>query len=404
MTRPDVLIVGGGVIGCAVAYELAKERLRVTLLERDGLCAGASGANGALIWPQAMTRGAALELTLACARLFPTLGEELGADIEYRRTGGMVAIETDEQWARMAEYVAGQPAVGLHAELLDGPEARRREPLLAPSLRGAVFAEHGGTINPFRLTLGYAHAARKLGAALVTGTEVHTLLRRRNRIVGVRTGAGDLEAECVILAGGAWSGALATTANVRVPVTPRQGMVVVTEPAPFRLRHVLKPIKADRDMWRFSQPWPHDAPGKPDYDPNLPPGKGMGIAQMAAGNLVIGSTSRFVGMDRAPALAGIRYILDHAVRIAPAVAKLRVLRTWAGLRPYTPDGLPLLGPAPGVDGLVLATGHDGSGIGMSPVSARLVAAAVTKSDPPLPLEPFDPRRFGETVTRRKDTS
>jgi sarcosine oxidase subunit beta len=130
----------------------------------------------------------------------------------------------------------------------------------------------------------------------------------------------------------------------------------------------------------------------------------MGLAQMVAGNLVIGSTSRFVGMDRAPALAGIRYILDHAVRIAPAVAKLRVLRTWAGLRPYTPDGLPLLGPAPGVDGLVLATGHDGSGIGMSPVSARLVAAAVTKSDPPLPLEPFDPRRFGDTVTRGKDTS
>ncbi len=157
-------------------------------------------------------------------------------------------------------------------------------------------------------------------------------------------------------------------------------------------------------MWRFSQPWPHDAPGKPDYDPNLPPGKGMGIAQMAAGNLVIGSTSRFVGLDRTLTLAGIRYILDHAVRIAPAVAKLHVLRTWAGLRPYTPDGLPLLGPAPGVDGLMLATGHDGSGIGMSPVSARLVAAAVTKADPPLPLEPFDPRRFGETVTRGKDTS
>src|SRR3989454_1527114 len=99
MTRPDVLIVGGGVIGCAVAYELAKEGLRVTLLERTGLCAGAWGANGALIWPQAMHR-------------------------EYRRTGGMVAIETDAQWAQMAEYVAGQPAMGLHAELLDGAEAR----------------------------------------------------------------------------------------------------------------------------------------------------------------------------------------------------------------------------------------------------------------------------------------
>jgi len=140
MTRPDVLIVGGGVMGCAVAYQLAREGLRVSVLERDGLCAGASGANAALIWPQAMARSISLDLTLQCARMFPTLGEELGADIEYRRTGGMVAIETDEQWAQMADYVAGQAEVGLHAELLDVAEARRREPLLAPDLLGAVFA------------------------------------------------------------------------------------------------------------------------------------------------------------------------------------------------------------------------------------------------------------------------
>jgi sarcosine oxidase subunit beta len=343
-----------------------------------------------------MARSISLDLTLQCARMFPTLGEELGADIEYRRTGGMVAIETDEQWTQMADYVAGQAEVGLHAELLDVAEARRREPLLAPDLLGAVFAEHGGTINPFRLTLGFAHAARARGATFAPGTEVRALLRRGNRIAGVSTAAGDVEADLVVLAGGSWSGAIAATAGVRVPVTPRQGMMVVTETAPFRLGHVLKPIKADRDMWRFSQPWPPDAPGTPGYDPNLPPGKGMGLAQTVAGNLVIGSTSRFVGLDRSPTLAGIRYVLDQARRIMPRLNELRMLRTWAGLRPYTPDGLPLLGPAPGVDGLVLATGHDGSGIGMSPVSARMVAAFITKADPPLPLEPFDPRRFGES--------
>jgi len=396
MRRPDVLVVGGGVIGCAVAYELSKEGLGVSVLERAGLAAGASGANGALVWPQAMSPGAALDLTLACARRFTTLGDELDADIQYRPTGGMVAVETEAQMRQMAAYVAGQPAVGLPAELLDGAEARRREPSLGSDLLGAVYAEHAGTINPFRLTLGYARAARARGAVLVTDVEVRTLLRRGDRVVGVQTATGAVEAALVILAGGAWSGALAATANVRVPVTPRQGMMVVTEPAPFRLGHVLKPIKAESDMWQFSQPWPPDVPGKAGYDPNLPPGKGMVLAQMAAGNLVIGSTSRFVGLDRSPTLAGIRYVLENACRIAPAVKTLRLLRTWAGLRPYTPDGLPLLGPAPGVDGLVLATGHDGGGIGMSPESARLVAAVVTQTDPPLPLEPFDPRRFGDS--------
>src|SRR5262249_7896861 len=145
MTRPDVLIVGGGVIGCSVAYELAKEGLRVTLLERAGLCAGASGANGALIWPQSMHRGPALDLTLACWRISAARGEERGADIQSGKTGGRVAIETNAQGNQMAEYVAGQPGVGPPAELLDGAEARRREPLLAPEVRGAVYAEHGGT-------------------------------------------------------------------------------------------------------------------------------------------------------------------------------------------------------------------------------------------------------------------
>src|SRR5262249_27949769 len=191
MTRPDVLIVGGGVIGCSLAYELSREGLRVPLLERAGLCAGASGANGALIWPQSMHRGPALDLTLACRRLSPTRGEGREADIQYRRGGGMVAMETEAQGAQMAEYGGGRPAVGLPAELLDGAEARRREPLLAPDVRGAVYAEHGGTINPFRLTLGYAHAARLRGATLASGTEVLSLLRRGDRIAGVTTSSGE---------------------------------------------------------------------------------------------------------------------------------------------------------------------------------------------------------------------
>jgi sarcosine oxidase subunit beta len=160
VTNPDVLIVGGGVIGCAVAYELAGQGMRVCLLDRGALCSGASGANGALIWPQAMKRGISLDLALANFRLFPTLGEQLGIDIEYRRSGGMVAIADDEQWGRMTEYVCVQREVGLPAELLDVAEARRREPELNPALRGVLFAPQGGTINPFRLTLGYARAAR----------------------------------------------------------------------------------------------------------------------------------------------------------------------------------------------------------------------------------------------------
>jgi glycine/D-amino acid oxidase-like deaminating enzyme len=391
---PDILVVGGGVVGCAVAHELARRGLSVSLLERAGLCSGASGGNGALVWPQAMKRGLGLDFSLANARLFPALAEELGADIGYRRIGGMVAIGTDEQWASMVDYVAGQAAVGLPAELLDATEARRREPALGATVRGAVFAAHGGVVNPFRMTLGYARAARASGARLQAGAPVTGLVRRGDRIVGVATPEGPRAAGRVVLAAGSWSAALAATAGLRIPVVPRQGMMVVTEPASFRLHHVLKPIKSDRDPWAFSQPWPPDSAGTPGYDPNLPPGKGMGMAQTDAGNLLLGSTSRFVGLDLRPTPDGIRYILAHAASIVPALRELRVIRAWAGLRPHTPDGLPLLGPAPGVENLLLATGHDGSGINHAPVSARIVADLVTGSKPELPAEAFDPRRFG----------
>ena len=394
MAVPDVLIVGGGVIGCAVAYELARHGVKVRLLEGAGLCSGASGANGALVWPQAMARGIGLTFSLANFRLFPALGEELGVDLEYRRTGGLVAVGAD-QWEHMVVYAAAQREIGLPAELLDGAAARCEEPALHPGLRGALFAEYGGMINPFRLTLGYARAARTAGAALCPGTEVTGLLRQGDRVVGVRTPAGDQPAGVVVLAAGSWSAGLAATVGVRIPVVPRQGMMVVTEPAPFRLRHVLKPIKADRDPWHFSQPWPPGGAAKPGYDPNMPPGKGMGLGQTSAGNLLLGSTSRFVGLDRNPTADGIRYILSHAARIVPALGGLRVLRTWAGLRPYTPDGLPLLGPAPGVQGLYLAAGHDGSGVNHAPVSAQLVSALITGAKAPLPPDPFDPRRFGD---------
>src|SRR5262249_40230332 len=145
----------------------------------------------------------------------------------------------------------------------------------------------------------------------------------------------------------------------------------------------------DRDMWRFPQPWPPDAPGKPGYDPNLPPGKGMGMAQMVAGNLVIGSTSRFVGLDRAPTLAGIRYVLESARRIAPAIGRLRMLRTWAGFPPSTPDGVPLPGPPPGVGRPGPATRPDRRGIARSPPRAR----------PPQGRPPHPPRALSPPPLR-----
>jgi glycine/D-amino acid oxidase-like deaminating enzyme len=312
-SHPDVLIVGGGVIGTSVLYHLARAGVRARLLERAGLCGGASGANGALVWPQGMKRTLSLEMSLASHAMLPDLSSVLDIDLEFHTPGGMIAVEEEAHLGALRQYLATQAEAGLPAELLDGDEARRREPALGRNVRGALSLPLGGAINPFRLI------------------------------------------------------------------------------------HCLKPIKHDQDWTRFSQAWPPDpafgrfgAAGV--EDPNLPPGKGMGIHQTAAGNIILGSTSRFVGLDRRPTPGGIRYILEHATRLLPGLGKLEVIRTWAGLRPFTPDGLPLLGPS-GLPGLLLATGHDGSGLALGPLTGRLMAEMVTTGKMSFPLERLTPERF-----------
>jgi sarcosine oxidase subunit beta len=344
-----------------------------------------------------MKRTLSLEMSLASYAMFPDLSETLGVDLEYRRTGGLIAADIEAHLPLLRQYLATQAEIGLPAELLDGDEARRREPALGRNVLAALYLPLGGKLNPFRLTMGFARAAQRLGASVETATPVRGFALAGGRAVGVLTDRGTIRAGAIILCAGSWSGEVARLAGLDIPVVQRQGQMVVTEIAPFRVIHCLKPIKHDRDWNLFSQAWPQDpdfgrfGAGKAD-DPNLPPGRGMAIQQTSAGNVVLGSTSRFVGLDLRPTAGGIQYILEHAMRILPGMGRLRIIRTWAGLRPFTPDGLPLIGPT-GLPGLLLATGHDGGGVGLGPLTGRLVAELLTTGSLSFPLEKLTPERF-----------
>lgn len=394
---PDILIVGGGIIGVSSLYHLARAGVRARLLERDGLGGAATGANAAFIWPQGMKRTLSLEMSLASYAMFPDLAEALGVDLEYKRTGGLIAVDSESDLPLLRQYLATQGEAGLPAELLDGDEARRREPALGRNVVAALHLPLGGKINPFRLTMGFASAAQRLGASVEVGTSVRGVALDEGRAVGVLTDRGTIRAGTIIIAAGSWSAEVARLAGVDVPVIPRQGQMAVTEVAPFRLVHCLKPIKHDRDWNLFSQAWPQDSsfsrfgPARAE-DPNLPPGRGMAIQQTSTGNIVLGSTSRFVGIDLRPTPGGIQYILEHAMRILPCLGRLQIIRAWAGLRPFTPDGLPLIGPTE-VPGLLLATGHDGGGLSLGPLAGRMVAELVTTGKMGFPLEKVTPERF-----------
>lgn len=363
----DLVVVGGGVVGCTVAYELAKAGLAVTLVERGTPGCEASSAGAGMLAPQAESSAPSPLLTLALASkaLYADLALELrertGLDIEYETGGNLHCFldEGDEAVGRGA--CAWQREAGLKAELLGRGEALALEPDLSPEVRGALFLPEDHWVNNPRLVTALANAAALERVNFQTG-EVTAILRSGDRVAGVRVGDETIRAAGVVLAAGAWSGQLAATAGVTLPVQPVRGQLVCLEAIPRRHHHLLQ-IK----------------------DHYLVP--------RASGEILVGASVEWVGFAKQVTAEQIRAFLDAAIRLVPALGRVPIKATWAGFRPWAPDERPIIGPWPGLEGLVVATGHFRNGILLAPITARLVRELVVDGKPSLDLTPFLPDRF-----------
>lgn len=369
----DILVVGGGVIGCAIAYELAKAGLAVTLVERGTPGCEASSAGAGMLAPQAESSAASprLRLGLASKALYADLALELrertGLDIEYETGGNLHCFldEGDEAVGRAA--CAWQREAGLKAELLSRADAVALEPDLSPEVRGALFLPEDHWVNNPRLVTALATAAALERVRFVTG-EATVLVRAGDRVTGVQVGEDQIRAALVVLAAGAWSGQLAATAGLRLPVGPVRGQIVCLEGIPRRHRHLLH-IK---DHYLVSR---------------------------ANGEILIGASVEWAGFAKQVTADYVRSALDAAIRLAPALARLPIKATWAGFRPWAPDELPTIGAWPGLDGLVVATGHFRNGILLAPITGRLIRELLVDHAPSLDLTPFLPDRFAREATR-----
>lgn len=361
----SVVVVGGGVIGTSVAYYAAKAGHKVTLIERGDIATGTSGACDGFIILQSKNPGPHLDLAMESADMYRTLAAELDFDIEYLPCGGMIVAETEKQANLLSQHIEKQRKSGVKVELLPIAEARRREPALADNLWGASFSEGDSQVNPMRLAQGFSQAARRLGADIRCGVQADNLLMERGRICGVETTTGKLNSDFVVNATGVWAPKLLAPFGVDVPIKPRRGQLLVTEPMPQMLNHVL--LCACYLIAKY-HPEELDA-----TDRHHRLGVGLAVEQTVHGGLLIGSTREFAGFDRSTTLAGIEAVAQHAQRILPVLANVNIIRTFAGLRPYTPTGLPILGPVPELPGLIMAAGHEGDGIALAPVTGRRIA-------------------------------
>ena len=370
-----LIVVGGGVIGCATAYELAKAGCAVTLFERTAPGAEASGAAAGMLAPLGETGGSPFErLALASWRLYPQVAEELrdrtGIDVEYVTRGTIYPLYSVQDVNDAAARARRPPARELGIEAWDAADVRKHEPALAPSVRGAMFVSGDHWVNNQRLVVAYAQAALAAGVVLRSGMAVSRVVVEDGRARGVLAEGERTDADAVLLAAGAWTGQLAATFGARLPLEPRRGQMLALSHVPPVLRHV---VHAE-DVYLVPRP---------------------------SGELLIGATVERVGFKREVTAQGIGALLASAIALAPALGALSISRTWYGFRPWAPDGLPVLGAWPGIEGLFVATAHFRNGILLAPITARLMCQLMTKGRPSLDLGEFRPDRL---LRRTRSTS
>lgn len=393
MTRPrDVIVIGAGVFGCSVAYALARAGATVTLLDAHTPGRATSASAGGL-WAVGESLGLGCGVILHASaetgagepeplprvfmdflvesnRRFPALARELesvvGIDIEAESDTGLLYLLYDESEERHAtailEWLGPESSL---AELWPAERVRERDPLVTADLQGAVHFPGDNQVNPMLLTEALKRGVTARGGRFVPEARVTGFRLDGDRIVEVETTRGPWSADVVVNAAGAWGGRVAKLAGDDIPVFPVRGQVVCTEALERTLHSNLTTANC--------------------Y-----------LLQKAHGEILIGSTTERTEFDAGVEVSDLGSLARGAIRAVPALADVSVKRTWAGLRPGTPDELPLLGPSSVVRNLFHATGGFRTGIVAAPLSGEVVAASVLGEAPPVPIEPFLPSRFEPT--------
>lgn len=376
MGTPDIVIVGGGINGCAAAYQLARDGHRVTVVERYAPAAMASG------WTLAGVRQsgrdpAELPLALAAVALWPTLGDELGADTFYRQHGNLRLARTEAEVPVIRRLVDEQCRAGLDLRLLpDNAAVRAVAPAIAREVLAASFCPTDGHADPLAAVAAYRAAAERHGATFRLGEAARSVEVRGGRVVAVVTDRLRLGCAACVVAGGVHANDLLTPHGLTVPFRVPMVTVLQTDPVPPLLKPVLGVANADMAarqqvdgrlrVTSGAEPW-H---GAMDEDGALP-----------AVN---------------PTTASVAATITRIAAVLPMFAEARVARVWAGLLDVTPDALPVIERAPEVDGLVIATGFSGHGFGIAPMTALLLRDLALGEPPRLPLAAFRRARFAGT--------
>jgi D-hydroxyproline dehydrogenase subunit beta len=379
----DVVVVGAGIIGAACAYYASRAGLSVTVLDRGAVGAGTTSRGEGNILVSDKEPGAELDLALVSRRLWTEIGEDLGAErLELEDKGGLVVATGETALEELHRFAQAQRTAGVEAASVPEDGLRDLEPNLAEDLAGGVHYPQDMQVQPVLAAAVLLAAARTRGTQVerhvtVTGVERDGT----GRVSAVLAGARRFPAGSVVNAAGTWGGEVSALLGGPVPVLPRRGFVLVTEPLPRVVRH--KVYSAD-------------------YVANVSSDEAAletstVVEGTRGGTVLIGASRERVGFDESLSPQVVRRLAAQAVRLFPFLADIALMRVYGGFRPYCPDHLPVIGADSRVPGLLHACGHEGAGIGLAPGTGLLLAQLLTGQAPVLDPAPFAPARFEQVA-------
>ncbi len=384
MKKPEVLVVGGGIIGSSIAYYLTKRDVGVTVVERGKLLGGASGANQGGI-PVSLFDPPLLDLVRESRKLYDELSGELGEDLGFDETGLLLLVLDEDQVSLLNKFRKRLEERGLGVEGLSKGELRS-EQLLTDNVKAAIKTSEDASVDPFKVGFGFINRAKANGATFLKDTEVTDIKTSGKKVTKVKTNRETLQPKYLVNAAGAGAKSVGDMVGLDIPVKPRRGQVLVTEPTP-------------RANYRYLMDFDYLATALGDgsdeeKSQRMELGVASSLIQEPSSNWTIGASRDFAGFDKKTTRKTLGYLADRATKFIPDFEDCNIIRSYAGLRPYCHvDGEPILGRVEKIDNFFIATGHAGEGITLAPITGKLLASEIVSGKKAELLDGFRYSRF-----------
>ncbi|MCT4524414.1 NAD(P)/FAD-dependent oxidoreductase [Bacillus thuringiensis] len=388
MRHCDVLIIGGGIIGCSIAYYTSKYGRDVTIIEKGEFVSGTSSRCDGNILAIDKDPGFDSQMSLVSQKLVTDLSEELEHSFEYRAPGSILVCESDEEMEAAQQWVNRQQEAGLPFRMLDRQDIREESRFFGDDLLGGLECATDSTVNPYLLAFSLLSEAQKFGAKAFKQTEVKSMEIETDGSFVVETTNGTFTAKQVVNAAGVWAPKIGQMLNINIPIEPRKGHIIVAS----RQQHVgcRKVMEFGYLISKFG--------GKRKVDALTEKyGVALVFEPTESQNFLIGSSREFVGFHTRINNEVIKCIANRAIRFYPKMADMMVIRSYAGLRPWTEDHLPIISRVEHIPNYFIAAGHEGNGISLAAVTGKVIEELLNEKETIIPIEPLRLSRFTERV-------